>query len=100
MHRWIAWNAKNAKTDVKVFGALNDPDDKDKYVTMELRISFADLPSLKGKLPKVGDNWKFSLFRTNYSVNLPVGVESSVTSPMSKNDFADFNEWVLLKFVK
>jgi hypothetical protein len=98
--RWSAWNAENAKVATHIYGILNNPYDIDKYVTMELRIPFSDLPSLKGKSPKNGDLWKFTLARCNYSVDLQKGHEETCSAAISRYDFHHFYEYQPLMFIK
>jgi hypothetical protein len=54
-----AWNGA-IEHAVHVDGTLNDPSDRDKSWSAELRIAFADVP---GGGPKVGDAWKVNFYR-------------------------------------
>ena len=100
IRRWSAWNAENLKVATHTYGTLNNPYDKDKYVTMEVKIPFSDLPTLKGKSPKQGESWKFTLARCNYSVDLPIGHEETCSAPLTKFDLHYYYDYQTLLFVK
>ena len=98
-HRWAAWNCKGLRVGIFIDGTLNDPSDIDNYWQMELAIPFAELPSLNGNGPKVGDIWKFLLARYDFSVYLPDGVELSACTMLKKVDFHETQQWLKLMFV-
>lgn len=99
-HRWAVWNCKGLRVGIFIDGTLNDPSDVDQYWQMELAIPFAELPSLGGNRPKVGDVWKFLLARYDFSVYLPDGVEISSCSYLKAMDFHATSDWSRLRFAK
>ncbi|HCG77412.1 TPA: hypothetical protein DEW49_05920 [bacterium] len=99
-HRWSRWDCQGLRSAVVIKGTLNDPKDVDEYWQLEVAIPFANLPTLKGKTPEVGDTWLFHLARYDYSVYLPEGVELSSCAPLSKVDFHRYEDWLRLNFIK
>ncbi len=99
-HRWAAWNCEGLRVGIFIDGTLNDPSDIDNYWQMELAIPFAELPSLNGKGPNVGDVWKFLLARYDFSVHLPEGVELSACVSLNRVDFHETQQWPQLKFAQ
>ncbi|MHB9037308.1 MAG: carbohydrate-binding family 9-like protein [Armatimonadota bacterium] len=99
-HRWAAWNCEGLRTGIAIDGTLNKWSDTDRYWQMELAIPFAELPSLNGKMPKVGDVWRFLLARYDYSVYLPDGVELSCCSHLKAVDFHTTSDWSRLRFAE
>lgn len=98
MHRWRRWNCRGLKVGIQIEGTLNNYEDEDKYWQMEVAIPFASLPTLKGKCPQKGDVWQFHLARYDYSVYLKNGVELSSCARLTRADFHNANEWILMKF--
>ena len=49
------------KSAVTIEGTLNDCRDEDEYWQLEVAIPFAGLPTLAGRTPQVGDQWRFHL---------------------------------------
>jgi len=99
-HRWHAWNCEGLRVGIDIDGTINNPNDIDKCWRMEIAIPFAQLPSLDGKKPKVGDEWEFILARYDYSIYLPEGVELSTCSSLQKVDFHEHSQWSTLKFAE
>ncbi len=100
IHRWARWNCRGLKVGVQIKGTLNDYTDEDEYWQMEVAIPFASLPTLKGKPPAAGDEWKFLLSRYDYSVYLKKGVEISSSSRLRKADFHNAREWRRMIFTR
>jgi hypothetical protein len=98
-HRWAAWNCEGLRVGISINGTLNDPSDMDHCWQMELAIPFAELPSLNGNGPKVGDIWRFLLARYDFSVYLPDGVELSACAMLKSVDFHETEQWSQLRFV-
>lgn len=99
-HRWSRWDCQGLKSAVFIKGTLNNSEDVDEYWQLEVAIPFADLPTLKGKMPVAGDNWQFHLARYDHSVYLDDGPELSSCAPLSKVNFHRYEDWLTLKFVK
>ncbi|MFH1904744.1 MAG: carbohydrate-binding family 9-like protein [bacterium] len=99
-YRWSKWNCKGLKVGIKIKGTLNNCEDVDEYWQMEVAIPFESLPTLRGRTPKENDKWLFHLSRYDYSIYLSKGVELSSCALLSKADFAFYEEWPVLKFIK
>ena len=99
-HRWAAWNCGGLRVGIYIDGTINDPSDIDNCWQMELAIPFAELPTLNGKRPKLGDVWKFLLARYDFSVHLPDDVELSTCSRLKKVDFHLSEQWPRLRFAE
>jgi len=97
-HRWSKWDCKGLRVGIHIDGTLNNWEDEDEYWQMEVAIPFADLPDLKGEVPKPGDRWLFHLARYDYSVYLPEGVELSSCARLSRVDFHRYEDWLTLRF--
>jgi len=58
------YNVKGLKTGVKVYGTLDNRDDKDEKWTAEMAIPWSDFKGRKVDVPpKVGDSWRVNMFR-------------------------------------
>ena len=99
-HRWSKWNCEGLKVGVHIEGTLNNWEDEDEYWQLEVAIPFAELPSLRGNIPKPGEEWLFHLARYDYSVYLPEGVELSSCARLSEVNFHRYEDWLTLKFEK
>jgi hypothetical protein len=99
-HRWARWNCKGVSVAITVEGTLNDPNDTDTCWQMELAIPLAELPSLQGGKPKVGDRWLFLLARYDFSVYLADGAELSACVPLKVVDFHASDQWPELRFAE
>ena len=99
-HRWSKWDCEGLKVGVHIEGTLNNLEDEDEYWQLEVAIPFADLPSLKGRIPEPGDEWLFHLARYDYSVYLPEGVELSSCARLSEVNFHRYEDWLTLRFEK
>ena len=99
-HRWSRWNCSGLKLAVHVEGTLNNWKDQDKYWRMEVAIPFAELQSIDGKTPAAGDIWLFLLGRYDFSIYLPNGRELSTSADLTQRNFAHYEDWSRLKFVK
>lgn len=94
------WNCEGLKTAVTIKGTINNPSDEDSYWQLEEAIPLKELPLANGKLPQIGDKWKFHAARYDYSDYLPDGVELSSCAHQTKVDFHSAEDWAILKFVK
>ena len=58
------YDIKGLKTATKVYGTLNERDDKDEKWTLEMAIPWSDFKGRKVNVPpKDGDSWRINLFR-------------------------------------
>jgi hypothetical protein len=94
------WNCEGLRSAVWIKGTINDSSDVDSYWQLEEAIPLKELPLHDGKLPQVGDTWKFHVARYDYSKYLPEGMELSSCAHLTKADFHDAAEWCTLKFAK
>jgi hypothetical protein len=67
---FVKWNAEGWRTAVAVEGDVSDRDGQDRSWTVEMAIPFAALAPLGGPSPKVGDSWRFQLYRIDRSNTL------------------------------
>jgi len=67
---FVKWDAEGWKTAVSVDGTPTDRADKDKSWTVEMAIPLKDLAPLGGPQPKIGDSWRFQLYRIDRSNTL------------------------------
>jgi hypothetical protein len=82
---------------VKLHGTLNNHEDRDRGWTVEGRIPWSAFKATGGR-PAVGDKWKFSLCRYDYSVTLE-RYETSSTAPLTRPDFHRYEDYGELTFV-
>lgn len=68
------------ETAVKVHGTVNDSGDQDEGWTFEMRIPFAALEAAGRKPPVIGDQWKFTFCRYDYTHSLPKGYQERFQS--------------------
>jgi hypothetical protein len=90
----LAWSSRAAHA-VHVDGTLNDPRDVDRGWTAELAIPFAALDNAK---PKVGDVWRFNLYRLLQGPGQPN--EGQAYSAPLVGDFHAVNRFANLQFVE
>jgi hypothetical protein len=83
---------------VKVDGTLNNPNDVDKSWTAEARIPIAKLASVPHVPPRIGDRWRFNLYRLDWHTNRKVN-EGSAFSPLYAGDFHNLPRFGWLEFV-
>jgi len=89
-------------TAVQIQGTINNPDDKDSGWSIEMRIPFS---SIMGGCPSVGEEWRFSVCRYDYSKYLPdtyaYGYElSSSSRNLTLSGFHHIERYDILLFMK
>jgi len=84
---------------VKVDGTLNNGSDVDKSWTAEARIPIANLAAVPHIPPRVGDKWRFNLYRLDWHTGRKVN-EGSAFSPLFVGDFHNLPRFGWLEFVK
>lgn len=62
------WNAEGVRIGVKVYGTLNNRNDKDEKWTVEMAIPLSNFAPYK---PTIGSQWRLQLFRIDRSNTLP-----------------------------
>jgi hypothetical protein len=82
---------------VKLDGTLNHWEDQDIGWTVEGRIPWTAFQTTGGR-PKVGDKWRFSLCRYDYSAAFD-RPELSSTSPLTVSDFHRYEDFGVLTFI-
>jgi len=92
------WNCRDLTVKAKIEGTLNKKEDIDKRWQMEIAIPFSAIPSLEGRPPSPGDQWRFHLARYDYSVYLPDGKELTSTARLSRLNFHLYSDWSPLQF--
>jgi hypothetical protein len=90
----LAWSSRAAHA-VHLDGTLNDPRDVDRGWSAELAVPFA---ALDGASPKVGDEWRFNLFRLLQGPGQPN--EGQAYSAPLTNDFHAVNRFARLRFAE
>src|SRR5665213_516344 len=86
------------KTAVQLRGTLNHWQDEDQGWSVEGRIPWRDLAPTGGR-PNVGEEWKFSLCRVDFSVGLD-SPELSTCAPLTQPSFHRYEDYATLKFVR
>jgi hypothetical protein len=84
---------------VKVDGTLNNPNDVDKSWTAEAKIPIANLAKVPHVPPRIGDKWRFNLYRLDWHTGRKVN-EGSSFSPLLMGDFHNLPRFGWLEFVK
>ena len=84
---------------VKVEGTLNDPSDKDKGWVAEAKIPLKSFASVPNMPPKLGDKWRFNLYRLEQNRNARIA-EGSAFSPLYQGDFHNLPRFGWLEFEK
>lgn len=92
----LAWES-GMKTAVVVDGTLNDPSDVDRGWTAELAIPIAGLASVPHVPPRVGDRWRFNLYRLDWHTGRKIN-EGSAFSPLFAPDFHNLPRFGWLEF--
>lgn len=95
--KWAKASAFGWKTKVDLRGTLNDRKDRDRGWSVEGRIPWSDFEPTGGR-PAMGDRWKFTLCRYDYSVDF-AEPELSATAPLTKKDYHHTADYSTLIFV-
>ncbi len=91
----LSWSS-GTQHAVKVDGTLNDPRDVDQGWTAELAIPFARLTAVPHVPPRVGDRWRFDLFRLDHE---RTGVYGMAVEPVMVGDFHNLSRYGMLRFL-
>lgn len=87
----IHWNSKGFESAVCLEGTLNDPTDKDKNWTIEMKIPFADLEV--HQTPSDGQTWKIDFSRVEWQTHFVDGKYEKVKNPSTGHAYPE-NNWV------
>lgn len=90
-HADIRWNSKGFESAVSIDGTLNDPTDKDKNWTIEMKIPFADLEV--PQTPSEGQIWKIDFSRVEWKTHFVDGKYEKVKNPATGRAYPE-NNWV------
>jgi hypothetical protein len=91
----LSWDSQ-ALTAVTVQGTLNDASDKDEGWRVEMRIPISRLAAVPHVPPRVGDRWRFNLYRLEHHNRRDV--EGQAFSPPRVGDFHALNRFAWLVF--
>lgn len=68
------WDVKNLKSAVHIEGTLNNPNDVDKYWSVEMAIPFSSLSTFgKAPTPRINDFWRINFSRVQWQHTLHDG---------------------------
>ncbi|MCB0634584.1 MAG: hypothetical protein KDD15_32850 [Lewinella sp.] len=89
------WNIPNLKTAVHLEGTLNDPEDTDRYWSVEIAFPWSALRELApGKaIPKNGDQWRVNFSRVDWHMDIINGRYVKITDPEANKNLPPEN-WV------
>ncbi|WP_083464618.1 carbohydrate-binding family 9-like protein [Marinifilum fragile] len=90
-----AWDIKGLKSAVKIYGTLNDPDDKDKKWTIEIAFPWKVLRecAYQGRKPKSGEQWRVNFSRVNWEIEVKNGKYQKKMNPETGKVYPEYN-WV------
>lgn len=90
-----SWDIKGLKSAVKIYGTINNPDDKDSMWTIEMALpwrSFTELHRLK-RAPENGDLWRINFSRVQWHTDIIDGNYVKRIDKNSKRILPEMN-WV------
>jgi len=90
----VSWNSEGFQSAVSVDGTLNDPSDKDKKWSVEMKIPFADLRGAEHvQVPYDGQIWKINFSRVQWRTRIIDGKYQKMIDPSSGRNWPEYN-WV------
>ncbi len=90
----IPWDANGTESAVSMDGTINNPDDKDKEWSVEMKIPFDQITtSFDPKAPSDGDVWKINFSRVEWQTNIVDGKYVHKKDPDTGKDLPEYN-WV------
>jgi hypothetical protein len=89
------WNYNHLKSGVYAEGTINNPNDKDKYWTVELAFPWADLKDCAETdvPPKNGDQWRINFSRVEWKTEVKDGSYVKSINPSTGKSYPEDN-WV------
>jgi len=87
-----AWDIKDLKSAVRIYGTLNDPTDLDEGWTVEMAIPL-DVLSEWGNTPSEGTQWRINFSRVNWRTAVLNGSYHKETDPSTGESYPEYN-WV------
>ena len=90
----VSWNSKGFQSAVSVDGTLNDPTDKDKKWTVEMKIPFADLQNGEEvQVPTDEQIWKIDFSRVEWRTQVIDGKYQKMKDTSTGRAYPEYN-WV------
>ena len=89
------WNYNNLKTGTYIEGTINNPNDKDKYWTVEIAIPWNDINDCADTdvPPKNGDQWRINFSRVEWKIEVMNGKYEKSINPVTGKSYPEDN-WV------
>ena len=70
----LHWDAKGLKSAIDIKGSINNPNDEDKYWTVEMAIPFEAIQSFgRSSTPKIGEYWSINFSRVQWQHQIKNG---------------------------
>lgn len=90
-----AWDITGLKVEVDINGTLNNPNDKDKYWTVEIAIPWSSIKELSytSVPPKQNEQWKVNFSRVQWETEIIDKDYVKKKNPLSGKDLPE-NNWV------
>jgi hypothetical protein len=88
------WNLNDLKSAVSINGTLNDPNDIDKYWSVEMAIplsAFAEFKNRPKVKPKDGEQWRINFSRVQWDHDI---IDREYSRKMKNNKFLPEYNWV------
>ncbi|MGQ7868018.1 carbohydrate-binding family 9-like protein [Sunxiuqinia sp. sy24] len=91
---FVIYNAPGFESAIAVDGTINDPSDRDKKWTVEMKIPFADLRSgVESEVPEQGEHWRINFSRVQWKTDVIDGRYVRRKNPDTGRPLPEFN-WV------
>ncbi|MCD6598424.1 MAG: hypothetical protein J7L04_12085 [Bacteroidales bacterium] len=89
------WDINGMKTGVKVYGTINDPENKDEKWTLEIAMPWNILKecALEGRKPNDGDQWRINFSRVEWTTDIVNGKYVKRKDPATGKSLPEDN-WV------
>lgn len=87
------WDLAGLEVETHVDGTINNPGDKDKGWTVEVKIPLAALRECAPGLPRAGDKWRLGFSRVNWRMDTGRGYSAKEINPATGKAYPEFN-WV------
>jgi len=90
-----SWDIQGLKSAVKIYGTLNNPNDKDEKWTLEIAFPWEVLKECApgGRKPKHGEQWRVNFSRVNWKMKVEDGKYKKKINPKTKKAYPESN-WV------
>lgn len=90
-----AWDIRGLKSDVHIYGTLNDPSDEDEKWTVELAFPWKMLKEAANpnRRPENGEQWRINFSRVHWKIKSENGIYIKEINPATGKSYPEFN-WV------